>query len=219
MTPVDDPDRALIDEARRGEYDAFARLVERHERRIYSLAMSILRNRHDAEDTVQRAFLNAMENLDEFRGDAPFAAWINRIAANAALKLLRARRRFESGSHREEGDVAHPELIADWRYDPVEALEKEELRAALDEAIAALPESQRLAFLLRDVAGLSTDEAACELGIRPGNLKVRLLRARLTLREALTRRFGDPARRLPVPADHGEERSTPADALRKAFES
>lgn len=214
----EDPDRTLIDRARKGEFEAFSQLVQRHERRIYSLAMSILRNAHDAEDAVQTAFLRAMENLEGFRGDAPFAAWLNRIAANTALKILRARRPLDV-SIREEGMVSHPEFIADWRFEPAQALESEELRAALDEAIAALPENQRLAFLLRDVAGLSTDEAACELGIRAGNLKVRLLRARLALREALTRRFGDPARRLAPPQDHGEERVTSAETLRKAFES
>lgn len=202
-------DAELVHRARSGAFEAFDELVRRHERRLYALAMGIVRKNEDAEDAVQTAFLHALEHLEEFRGEAPFGAWISRIAANSALQILRKRRGLPTvalpGSDDPADDLPLPEYIADWRDSPVDILEREELRRLLDGAVAELPEGHRLVFLLRDVAGLSTAETALELGLGEANVKVRLLRARLALRERLTRTFGDESRRVERPRHpHGE---------------
>lgn len=196
-------DADLVRRAQSGAFEAFDELVHRHERRLYGLAMGIVRRNEDAEDAVQTAFLNALEHLGELRHESGFAPWISRIAANAALQILRKRRGLPT-IPLEETDggtdgIPLPEYIADWRDEPLRTLEKNELRRVLDSAAAELPEGQRLVFLLRDVAGLSVSETAGELRISETNVKVRLLRARLALRERLTRVFGDESTRVERP--------------------
>ncbi len=211
-------DRALVARAKAGDFSAFDELVARHERRIYSVAFGIVRRREDAEDAVQTAFLNALEHLGEFREEASFSTWITHIAVNAALKLLRKRRGlpvaagYAGAGEDEEGDIPHPEFVADWRDEPSRILEGREHRRIIEEAIEGLPEKHRLVFVLRDVAGKSVEETAEALGISRANVKVRLLRARLALRERLTRAFGDEARRAVLTHRHeGDERgATPA---------
>ncbi len=214
--PPPDRDPSLVSRARAGDYAAFEELVTRHERRLYGIALQIVRRPEDAEDAVQTAFLGALEHLGEFREEASFAAWITRIATNAALKVLRKRRGLPvaappAAGGDGEGDIPHPEFIADWRDEPARRVEGRELRRILGEAIDGLPENHRLVFVLRDVAGRSVEETAEALGISRANVKVRLLRARLALREKLTRTFGDPERRVTagrhggeLPENHGE---------------
>ena len=196
-------DADLLERARRGDLDAFEALVARHERRIYTLARRITGHDQDAEDVTQQTFLGAVEHLEDFRGDASFATWIHRIATHAALKILRKRRglptvSLEANTEVQEGyDTGpHPEYIADWRQSPLELAQLGETGRMIDEALARLDEKHRLVFLLRDVEGLSVRETASALGLSEVNVKVRLLRARLQLREELTRLFGDPSRQL-----------------------
>jgi len=198
-------DTVLVTRAKAGDYEAFDELVSRHERRLYALSLGIVRDQADAEDVVQSTFLSALEHLDGFREEAAFGTWVSRIATHAALKIIRKRRGLETVPYQEEPgddeqDTPHPEYIADWRGDPAEITERHELRKLLDEAIASLPENYRLVFVLRDVSGLSVAETAQELGLTEANVKVRLMRARLALREKLTRAFGDESTRV-VP-DH-----------------
>jgi RNA polymerase sigma-70 factor, ECF subfamily len=170
--------------------------------------MSILRQREDAENVVQTAFLKMVESLDGFREESAFGTWITRVATNGALNVLRKRKGLPtvsldgSQSSREEGDIPHPDTIADWRGDPARIVETRELRRILDDAIDGLPENHRLVFVLRDVEGMSVKETAAALGISEANVKVRLLRARLALREVLTRVFGDESRRVVAAHDH-----------------
>jgi len=219
-----DDDAILVERARGGDFGAFEALVGRHEGRLYGIARGILRSPEDAEDAVQTAFLSVLEHLGEFRGEAPFSSWIAQIVSNAALKILRKRRGLPLaaplGGEEEEGDIAHPEFIADWGGDPARLAEDREVRKVLEGAIDGLPEGQRLVFVLRDMAGKSVAETAEALGISRANVKVRLLRARLALRERLTRVFGVPGRRLEASHDHGGGRSTPAaEILRRYRES
>jgi RNA polymerase sigma-70 factor (ECF subfamily) len=156
---------------------------------------------------VQSAFLSAMEHLASFRQDASFATWVTRIAVNFALKILRSRRQHPTVSldaGDEDGQaVPVPQYIADWKNDPAQTVQRRELRAILDDAVLQLPEGQRLVFVLRDVQGLSVRETAQVLELTENNVKVRLLRARLALREMLTKKFGDPAtRQQPHVHDH-----------------
>ncbi len=216
-------DSTLVAQAKAGDFEAFEQLVSRHEGRVYSIAMNILRQRQDAEDVTQTAFLSALEHLDGFREEAAFATWLTRVAVNTALKALRKRKglpavSLDAGRETETGEVRHPELIAPWPGDPAKLLAQKDLRRALDAAIEGLPENHRLVFVLRDVEGLSVRETAEALGISEANVKVRLLRARLALREALTETFGDKSRRL-VP-DHAEpEHSTAAEELLQLYEN
>jgi RNA polymerase sigma-70 factor (ECF subfamily) len=220
---VADDDSALVAQAKAGDFAAFEQLVSRHEGRVYSIAMHILRQRHDAEDAAQTAFLHALEGLAGFREDAAFATWITRIAVNTALKALRKRQGHASvplagvDDLDEAGAVPHPEFIAEWRGDPAAIVARQDLRRLLDEAIAVLPEKHRVVFILRDIEGLSVRETAESLGLSEANVKVRLLRARLALRERLTRVFGDEARRLHPDPEHAASRSTPAADVLKSY--
>ena len=202
-------DRELVSRAQTGELDAFETLTTRYEQRVYSLAQRILRQEQDAEDVTQQTFLSALENLNGFRGEASFATWLFRIATHAALKVIRKRKGLKTVSLEEategadRGDsVPHPEFIADWRQSPEQLVPRRETQRLLDEALSRLDEKHRLVFLLRDVEGLSVKETAEALEITEANTKVRLLRARLQLREHLTRTLGDPEKQLIQKHDH-----------------
>ncbi len=199
----DQRQRWLIEKARTGDFTAFEMLVQELEPRVYRLAWRMLRQSHDAEDVTQQTFLSVIEHLEQYRGEATVAAWVLRIAANHALKLLRRRRgmmvtSWESGRGGDNeiaSSLPHPEVIAPWRETPADLAERTEIRRLIDEALIELDEKYRLVFLLRDVEGLSVRETAELLGLSEANVKVRLLRARLQLRERLTRVLGDESRR------------------------
>jgi RNA polymerase sigma-70 factor (ECF subfamily) len=197
------PDVELVHRAKNGDLNAFEELINRHERRVYSLARRILRHEHDAEDVTQQTLLSAVEHLPEFREEASFSTWLMRIATHAALKVLRKRKGLptvsleEATEPSEDDDTApHPEFIADWRENPVILAQRAETQRLLEESLHELDEKHRMVFLLRDVEGMSVKETAEALGISEANVKVRLLRARLQLRERLTRAFGDETKRL-----------------------
>lgn len=219
-----DPDLPLLQRARAGDFSAFEGLVDRHERRLYGIAMGILRQREDAENVVQTAFLKVLESLDRFRGESTFATWVSRIATHAALNALRKRKGLPTVSldvgDDEDGEIRHPRQLADWRGDPARVVERRELRRILDDAIQTLPEKHRLVFVLRDVEGLSVRETAQALSISEANVKVRLLRARLALREKLAGTFGDGSGAEPAGHAHGdgERDSTPARDLLRSYE-
>jgi len=196
-------DAELVRRAKAGDLGGFEELVERHERRVYTLALRIVQNVYDAEDVTQTAFISALENIAGFREEARFATWLYRIATHAALKVIRKRKGLDTVSleeatePRDDGEgIPHPEYIADWRQSPEELVERNETQRLLDEALVQLDEKHRLVFVLRDVEGLSVKETAAALGLSEANVKVRLLRARLQLREHLTRVLGDPQKRL-----------------------
>ena len=155
--------------------------------------------------------MSVLENLEGFRGEASFSTWALRIASHAALKIIRKRKGLNTVSLEEATEpsddlnsIPHPEFIADWRQSPEHLVEQNEVRRLLDDALTRLDEKHRLVFLLRDVEGLSVKETAAALELSEGNMKVRLLRARLQLREELTRVLGDPARQLVRSPHHNE---------------
>jgi len=207
---TDATDAELVRRAKAGGLDAFETLANRHEQRVYSLALRMLRHEQDAEDVTQQTFLSAVEHLAGFREEASFSTWLLRIASHAALKVIRKKKGLNTVSLEEATEVSedvnsvpHPEFIADWRQSPEELVERNETRRLLDEALAQLDEKHRLVFLLRDVEGFSVKETADALGLTEANTKVRLLRARLQLRELLTRALGDPERQLVRTHHHG----------------
>ncbi len=203
-TPIDE--KSLVKRARAGAYEAFQALVGIHGKRLYGLAVGILRNREDAEDVVQKTFLSAVEHLSEFREEASFKTWITRIAVNHALQILRGRKGTVkvplAEEHAAEEAMPLPATIADWRENPEQLAVRAETRRILDEALNEVSEKHRTVFLLRDVEGFSTHETAGILGISNENVKVRLLRARLQLRERMTVLFGDEAQRVKGGHDH-----------------
>jgi RNA polymerase sigma-70 factor, ECF subfamily len=196
--PVDD-ELELVTSARQGDTAAFSVLVGRYEGKIFRLAMNITQNREDAEDVLQEAFLKAYEHLDQFQGNSRFYTWIVRIAVNQALMKLRKRRSDKAVSLDEQIDTGEDTVvreIAAWDPDPEEQFSREELHEILTGAIEELAPIYKTVFTLRDVDGLSTEETAEALDLSVPAVKSRLLRARLQLRDKLTRFFkrkGDDA--------------------------
>ena len=183
---------SLVARARTGDTEAFSELVRHYERRVYRLAKNITRNDEDAEDVLQDAFLKAYTHLDNFKGDSKFYTWIVRIAVNEALMRLRKRktdRNVPLDEPVELGEETVAREIAVWEDNPEQRYSKEEWRAILDSAVDDLKPDFRTVFVLRDIEELSTEETAETLGISVPAVKSRLLRARLALRETLTRQF------------------------------
>jgi RNA polymerase sigma-70 factor, ECF subfamily len=189
----------LVAQARESDDRAFAELVRRYEAKIFRLAQHITQNREDAEDVLQETFLKAYEHLDQFQGQSKFYTWIVRIAVNQALMKLRRRKTDKSVSMDETIDTGEDTVtreIAAWDEDPEQRFSREELGSILDSAIEGLAPPYRSVFVLRDIDELSTEETAEALGLSVPAVKSRLLRARLQLREKLTRYFkrkGDDA--------------------------
>jgi RNA polymerase sigma-70 factor (ECF subfamily) len=198
-TPSGFDESVLVSQAREGDTRAFGELVRRYEGKIFRLAQHVTNNREDAEDVLQETFMKAYEHLDQFKGDSKFYTWIVRIAVNQALMKLRRRRTDKSVSLDEQIDTGEDTIvreIAAWDEDPEQRFSREELGEILDHAVEALEPPYRSVFVLRDVEELSTEETAEALGLSIPAVKSRLLRARLQLREKLTRYFkrkGDDA--------------------------
>jgi RNA polymerase sigma-70 factor (ECF subfamily) len=179
----------LVHQAAAGCKEAFYQLVQPCERALFAAAMGMLKNEADAEEAAQEAVLKAFTNINRFRGECKFSTWIIQICINEArLKIRKARKHlYESIDKPENGEDGDyfPRDFADWREIPSEALECKELREALQRAMASLPEKYREVLILRDIQHLSIEETAQVLGIGTGNVKTRLLRARLQMRDAL----------------------------------
>jgi len=197
--PVVDDELELVAKARKGDAASFSVLLRRYEGKIFRLAMNITQNREDAEDVLQEAFLKAYEHLDQFQGNSRFYTWIVRIAVNQALMKLRKRRSDRAVSLDEQIDTGEDTVIreiAAWDPDPEQQYSQAELNQILTGAIDDLEPIYRTVFTLRDVDGLSTEETAEALDLTIPAVKSRLLRARLQLRDKLTRFFkrkGDDA--------------------------
>jgi len=193
--PVGDPandETKLVDAARGGDVGAFEQLIRRYDRNVFRIAQHITQNREDAEDVVQDAFLKAYQNLGQFQGQSKFYTWLVRIAVNEALMRLRRRRPERMVSIDEDvktEEDSMPREIADWSPNPEQLYKQAELKEILSKTIQGLPPSFRMVFVLRDVEGLSTEETAEALGLSVPAVKSRLLRARLQLRERLTKYF------------------------------
>ena len=182
----------LVNRARAGDAAAFNSLVERYERKIYRLAKNITQNDEDAEDVLQDTFLKAYEHLPDFQGNSKFYTWLVRIGVNEALMKLRKRKTDRTVPLDEPVDTGEETVvreIAVWDEDPEKKYSQEELGQILNEAVQSLKPAFRTVFVLRDIEELSTEETAQSLNISIPAVKSRLLRARLQLREKLTRFF------------------------------
>jgi RNA polymerase sigma-70 factor, ECF subfamily len=186
------PDLDLVAKVRAGDDAAYDKLVRKYERQVFRIAQHITQNREDAEDVMQDAFVKAFEKLDQFQGNSKFYTWLVRIAVNESLMRLRKRRTgkmvsMDEDVQTEEGSV--PRDFADWAPNPEDNYSQAELAEILRKTIQGLPPGFRVVFVLRDVDGLSTEETAETLGLSIPAVKSRLLRARLQLRERLSRYF------------------------------
>jgi RNA polymerase sigma-70 factor (ECF subfamily) len=192
VTPAASEETALVAKAQAGDAQAFTDLVNRYERKIYRIAKHITQNDEDAEDVLQETFLKAYEHLGGFQGNSKFYTWIVRIAVNESLMKLRKRkgdRTVPLDEPMDTGEEMVTREIAVWEDNPEQRYSREEIQEILDRAVESLKPDFRTVFTLRDIEELSTEETAEALGISVPAVKSRLLRARLALREKLTRQF------------------------------
>ncbi|HIC87884.1 MAG TPA: sigma-70 family RNA polymerase sigma factor [Anaerolineae bacterium] len=193
---VYEDEEALLEGLRRGEQAACACLVKRFAGPIYNVALRLMGNGEDAEEVLQETFISACDKIDSFERRSSLGTWLYRIATNAALMRLRKKQLptvpLDQPVETVSGDEL-PRHIVDWSFDPAGVALNDELRQELEAAVASLPETLRVVFILRDVQGLSTAEVAETLGISQSAAKVRLHRARLRLREQLSRYFASAA--------------------------
>ncbi len=189
-----DQENIDLEALRKKDKHAFAMLVDQNSNHIYRLALKMTGSEQDAEDVMQETFIKAFNHIDSFEGRSKLSTWLYRIATNEALMLLRKRKygvtNIDEGVETDDGDII-PVQIVDWCCLPERELMSEETRKILKQAAMRLSDSNRAAFLLRDVEGLSTQEAAESLGISESALKVRLMRARMQLREELSGYFAN----------------------------
>jgi RNA polymerase sigma-70 factor (ECF subfamily) len=183
-------DRALLERAKQHDPEAFEALVERHKDKVYAVALHMLHSESDAAEVTQETFLSAWKALPNFRGDSEVSTWLHRISGNFALMRLRKKKARDKIEEPESGPAfsdrgSLAELVADWHPNAEGNVLDAELRRAIEQATAALPESHRQVFLLRDVDGLSYEEITEITGESLAAVKSRLHRARLALRAAI----------------------------------
>jgi RNA polymerase sigma-70 factor, ECF subfamily len=185
-------DGALVERARNRDGAAVRLIMQRHNRRLYRVARSVLNDEDEAEDVVQETYVRAFTHLDGFRGEAQLSTWLTRIALNEALGRLRRRRitvglkDIDAINDQGEARVIYlPSARQD--SDPEAAAARAEVRRLLECAVDQLPTSFRMVFVLRDIEEMSVEETATQLGLRPETVKTRLHRARRLLRQSLER--------------------------------
>jgi RNA polymerase sigma-70 factor, ECF subfamily len=184
-------DRDLVHSAKAGEMAAFEELVRRHTKRVFSIAYHITHSRQDAEEVSQETFLKACCHLKDFEEKAQFSTWLTRIAVNTALCTVARSDRFRVAVNKERSGEPGclREEVPDWRENPEQLYARSQLRRLLQQALEKLSPAYSTVFLLRDMQGLSIAETAAALQLNVPVVKTRLLRARLQLRENLSKSF------------------------------
>jgi RNA polymerase sigma-70 factor (ECF subfamily) len=200
-------DRALIDQARRGDAQAFRRLVERHQRRAFAIAVGLVRDEQDALEVVQEAFLRVHRGLERFNGGSTFFTWLYRIVTNLSIDLMRRPARRECGTEpvpdtRQGWPV--PLLAELPNADPAEGVRRAEIACRIDTALASLPHYHRAVILMREIEGLSYEEMAQVLGVSKGTIMSRLFHARQKLQRALSDYYREEVGE-PTAERHGRE--------------
>jgi RNA polymerase sigma-70 factor (ECF subfamily) len=170
-----------------GEIQLYHELIRSYERSVYLMALSYMKNEADAEDVAQEAIVRGFRKLSSFRAESKFSTWLISITINEARTRLRRQAlvRMESLDQLDEDKGISPALLRDWRDLPSEAIERDEVRNLIQQAVAQLPDVYRQVFLLRDVEELTTSETAEALNISVPSVKVRLHRARMMLQKQL----------------------------------
>ena len=174
---------AVIRRVCAGDTDAFEALVTAYQKQVYNLALRTVGNEEDAADMTQEAFLRAYRSLGSFRGDSKFSVWLYRLTTNICIDFLssRGRRHTVSLTAADEDEEPQELDVADDRFDPVQSLERAELRRAVQRGLASLPEDYRRILMLRELSGLSYAEIGQVLRLEEGTVKSRLFRARRKL--------------------------------------
>ena len=187
---IKDKDYELIRAINSGQFDRFPDLVKRYEQKLYNFSLRMCGDAADAEDTVQETFLNVFRYLKDFRYETKFKNWLYRVAASTCIKK---RRKSKFAPQRElsldefypQSEAEVPQQVPDWAQMPLDKVLSNELLDKINEAIFTLPEKYRLVIVLRDIEGFTTAETAQILNLSEANVKVRLHRARLYLRDRL----------------------------------
>ena len=186
-------EKQLVQKAKKGDKAALAELVANYSERIYNLALRILRNKEDAEDILQETFLTVINKLNSFDGRSSFFTWIYRIATNASLMKLRKKKmtfvELPDNPDFEKRNIE--DIFVDVTQDPSLEIQNEEMKQILQQAIDQLSDIYRSVFILRDIEQLSIRETSQILGITEENVKIRLRRARLFLREEISNHYGE----------------------------
>jgi RNA polymerase sigma-70 factor (ECF subfamily) len=180
-------EKELVKLAQGGDFDAFSRLIERHKDRIYRLALKLTGNHEDAEDIVQDTFLKAIDNIDRFRLESAFGTWLYTIALNSLRAHAGQRKKAAVKPLEQYLPAGHggeaPELV-EWG-DPHKLFEQKQLQELIDSALAEMPDSYSMPFILRYIEDMSVEEVARLMRLSIPATKSRILRARLALREKL----------------------------------
>lgn len=194
-------DLTLVHATRSGHAPAFEKLVRKYDRKLLRIAQSVTHNREEAEDAVQEAFFKAYQRLDQFQETAKFSTWLIRIVLNEALMKLRKQRTAREEPLERESQTDHdilPTDVADWSPNPQELYSAAEFREVLIKCLSTLQPALRIVFVLRDIEELSINETCEALGLSVVAVKARLFRARLQLREKLSRYFRTRHGELPA---------------------
>ena len=186
-------DEEVVERVLAGDASLFEILMRRYNQRLFRVARSILAEDSEAEDVMQEAYVRAFRELATFRGEARFSTWLTRIACHEALARARKRRRLVPIG---QGGGGKPPEPPSETAGPERDMENRELQAVLHDAVEILPDSLRTVFCLREVEGLSTEQTADALGLSIENVRVRLHRAKRSLRQKLDERIGREVRRL-----------------------
>jgi RNA polymerase sigma-70 factor (ECF subfamily) len=181
------PESKLITQAQKGDKKAVSRLVNKYSPRIYAIAFRLMQNQEDAEDVLQETFIIMLNKLDTFQGKSSLYTWLYRVATNVALGKLRKKKNIDNSmtSDNVEFENISSLELADWPDHLEEKFDAVGFRNCLDKAIEQLPDHYRAVFILRDLEGHSTRNTAEILDISEANVKVRLMRARLYLRDQM----------------------------------
>ena len=185
-------DLGLIRACKNGDCAAFQEIVKRYDRKLFRIAQYLMHNREDAEDAVQEAFLKAFQHLDQFREEAKFSTWLTRIAINQSLMMLRKKcsmKEVPIDVEFQSEDSNLPIDVADWAPNPEDLYRAAQLREILRKTLQELGLGLRVVFVLKDIEGFSLEETAEALGLNVTAVKARSFRARLQLRERLSRYF------------------------------
>ncbi len=210
-------DRALVERVQAGDKEAFRALVERHQRRAFSIAMALVRDENDARELVQDAFLRVYKNIGGFQGQSSFFTWLYRIITNLSIDLIRKPGRqvavldeAKASTDSEDSSASKdfPFLSRIDGADPADVVRRSEIALRLREALAALPDYHRGVILMREVEGLSYEEMAQAMKVSKGTIMSRLFHARQKLQKALidcyTEQIGERAPEAPPSSDeHG----------------
>ena len=187
-----DADAELVRRALVRDPGAFRTIMQRHNRRMYRIARSVLRDSTEAEDAVQEAYVSAFTHLASYRGESSLSAWLARITMNEALGRLRGRRSTVDMAALEERPKA--EIIqfplSTQDDDPERTMAQRQILQLVEQATDDLPEDYRLVFVTRVIEGMSVEETSDVLGIKPETVKTRLHRARKLVREQLDKQIG-----------------------------